>query len=241
MDFFKRNTDGTDRRRAGADLDSNPYLNAKRTWNEHEGSILAAKRMWQALTLLSLLIALGAVGGIIHIGEQSKFIPFIVQVDTLGQTVAVSPAERAAPVDVRIVHATLAAFINDARMVTPDVTVQRNAIFRVYSMLNPNDPAMIKMNDWLNGDAEASPFKRAAKEIVNCEIVSVIAQSPETWQVDWKEITRDRQGSLKATSNMRALITVYFVTPDKNTTVEQIRRNPIGIFIREFSWSRQTL
>jgi type IV secretion system protein VirB5 len=240
MSFFKSKK-GAAGRRGKPSMDVSPWLNARRTWNEHEGSLLSAKRMWQAIALISLLISLGAVGGIIHIGEQSKFVPFIVQVDKLGQAVAVSPAERAAPVDSRIVHATLAAFINDARLVTPDVSVQRNAVFRVYSMLNAGDPAIVTMNDWLNGDAEASPFKRAEKELVSCEISSVIAQSPETWQVDWREISRTRDGALKSVQNMRALITVYFMPPDKNTTVEQIRLNPLGIYVREFSWSRQTL
>ncbi len=225
--------------RATATGDDNPYLNARRTWNEHEGSILAAKRLWQCIALTCLLIAAGAVGGIIHIGMQSKFVPYVVQVDKLGQAVAVAPADRAAPVDQRVVHASLAAFIADARLVSPDSAVQRNAVFRLYAMLNTQDPATNKMNEWLNGDPEASPFKRAARETVMAEILSVIPQSPETWQIDWREAVRDRQGALKSTSIMRALVTVYVIPPDMNITEEQIRRNPLGIFVRDFSWSKQ--
>ena len=44
--------------------------------------------MWQILAILSLMITLAAVGGIIHIGSQSKFIPYVVQIDNLGEAVA---------------------------------------------------------------------------------------------------------------------------------------------------------
>lgn len=216
----------------------NPYLNAKRTWNSHEGSILASRTLWQIVGVLSLLIALSAVGGVVYIGQQSKFVPYVIQVDKLGQSVAVARADRAAPVDARVLHATVAAWISEARLVTPDITVQRAAIFRVYALLNSNDPATPKMHEWLGNEIN-NPFKRAAKETVQVEITSVLPQSPETWQVDWTEETWDRQGVLKGKVRMRALLNVYVAPPTTQTDEEQIRRNPLGIFVRDFSWSKQ--
>ena len=217
----------------------NPYLSARRTWNEHVGSVVSSRQTWQVVGILSLLIALAGVGGVIHIGSQSKFIPYVVQVDKMGQTIAAGPVTAADKADPRIVHATVADFITSARMVTPDVALQRKAVFKVYSVLSPNDPATAKMNEWLNGNADASPFKRAAKEMVSIEITSVIPQSPDTWQVDWTETTRDRQGALKGQPvPMRALVTVYTAEPTSQTTDEQLRNNPMGIYVRDYSWSR---
>ena len=217
----------------------NPYLSARRTWNEHVGSVVSSRQTWQVVGILSLLIALAGVGGVIHIGSQSKFIPYVVQVDKMGQTIAAGPVTAADKADPRIVHATVADFITSARMVTPDVALQRKAVFKVYSVLSPNDPATAKMNEWLNGNADASPFKRAAKEMVNIEITSVIPQSPDTWQVDWTETTRDRQGALKGQPvPMRALVTVYTAEPTSQTTDEQLRNNPMGMYVRDYSWSR---
>ncbi|HNH17921.1 VirB8/TrbF family protein, partial [Zoogloea sp.] len=118
--------------------------------------------------------------------------------------------------------------------------LQRKAVFRVYSMLAPNDPATARMNEWLNGSEESSPFKRAAKETVSIEIASVLPQTPETWQVDWVETSRDRQGILKGQPfRMRALVTVYVAEPTTSTSEEQIRNNPIGLYVRDFSWAKQ--
>jgi type IV secretion system protein VirB5 len=218
----------------------NPYLAARRTWNDHTASVVAARNMWQLLGILSLMIALAGIGGVIYIGSQSKFVPYVIEVDKLGQALAFAPAQRAGAVDQRVVHASVASFITDARLVTPDIALQRKAVFRLYSMLSANDPATAKANEWLNGTADSSPFKRAAKETVSIEILSVIPQTPDTWQVDWMETVRDRQGVVKGEPfRMRALVTAYTVPATPQTTEEQVRNNPLGIYVRDFSWSKQ--
>ncbi|GJL94913.1 MAG: putative conjugal transfer protein TrbF [Hyphococcus sp.] len=224
-------------RRAGEN--DNPYLSARRTWNDHMRGVAASRTMWQLLAILALMIALAAVGGMIHIGSQSKFIPYVVQVDKLGEAVAVTRADIATAADSRVIHASVASFIADLRMVTPDVALQRRAVFRAYALLAPNDPATAKANEWFNGTEDSNPFKRAATETVNVEITAVIPQSPETWQVDWLEKQYDRKGQLaEAPFKMRALLTVYTVEPTVSTTEDQVRNNPLGIYVRDFSWSK---
>jgi type IV secretory pathway TrbF-like protein len=218
----------------------NPYLAARRTCNDQSASNIASRQMWQLTGILSLLIALGAVGGVVYIGSQSKFIPYVVQVDKLGQAAAVAPAQRAAPADNRVVLAAVAAWVADIRTVTPDIALQRKAIFRVFSMLAPNDAATAKAKERFNGTEDSSPFKRAAKETVSVEMSSVLPQTGDTWQVDWIETVHDRQGMVKGQpQRWRALVTVYSVPPTADTTEEQMRNNPLGIYVREFSWSKQ--
>lgn len=219
--------------------EENPYLNARRQWNDHVSSVVSSRQSWQVFGILLGLIALACVGGIIQIGSQSKFVPYVIEVDKLGRAVAAGPVTAASTTDPRVLTATVASFIEQARMVTPDVALQRKAVFGVYAHLAPNDPATAKMNEWMNGTPESSPFVRAAKEMVSTEITSVLQQSPDTWQVDWEETTRDRQGIAKGASvYMRALVTVYSAAPTSQTTEEQLRSNPLGIYVRDFSWSR---
>ncbi len=245
---FKRASSGDQRqsntklvggRRVGES--TNPYLSARRTWNDHMQGMAASRQMWQIMGILSLLVALGGIGGMIHIGSQSKFIPYVIEVDKLGQQLAITRADRAANVDSRVIRATVAEFIADSRTVTPDTALQRKAVFDAYALLNQNDPATPKMNEWLNGSEDASPFKRAETEMVSVEVGAVLPQTPETWQVDWVETTRDRHGVMQGTPvNMRAVVTVYVVPPSPNTTEEQMHKNPLGIYVRDFSWSRLT-
>ena len=220
--------------------EENPYLDARKKHNEYESSRNASLRLWKLFGLLGLLTGLAGVGGMIHIGSQSKFVPYVIEVDKLGQTLPVSVADKAAPADPRIVSSLLARAITLARMVTPDVVVQRNAIFELYASLDSSDPAALKMQEYLGSDSDTSPFKRAAKETVDVQITSFIPQSDETWQVDWMETVRARgDGSIISRFRMRALVRIYVVPPTNRTSEEQIRKNPLGIFIRDFNWSKQ--
>ena len=218
----------------------NPYLAARRTWNDQSAANVASRQMAQLLGVLALLVALAGVGGMVYIGSQSKFIPYVVEVDRLGQRQAVAPADRAAPVDQRVIHAAVADWIGSMRLVTPDIALQRKAVFKAYSMLSPNDPATAKTYEWLNSGSDTNPFKRAELETASIEIASVIPQTPDTWQVDWIETVRDRQGVRKdAPQRWRALVTVYTVPTTSNTTDDDMRNNPLGVHIRDFSWSKQ--
>jgi type IV secretory pathway TrbF-like protein len=219
---------------------ANPYLSARKQWNEYTKGLMDAIRLWQALALLCLMITLAAIGGVLHLASQSKFIPYVIEMDKLGQTAAVAPASLAAPVDSRVVRASLAAFMSNARLVTPDIALQRKAILSVYAMLHGDDAAATKMTAWLNGNDDNNPFHRAAKETVETEIVSVIPQSPDSWQIEWNEKLFDRQGvPIGQPYRMKALATVEIVPPDASTTEEKLRQNPLGVFVKDFNWSKQ--
>lgn len=217
----------------------NPYLSARKTWNNLTSSAFSERDTWRIVGLLGLMIGLGGVGGITYIGSQSKFIPYVIEVNKLGEALAVAPAQKAGKPDIRVVHASVASFISDLRMVTPDIALQRKAILRAYAMLSRDDPATAKANE-LYGTEDSNPFKRATTEIVNTEIETAIQQSDDTWQVDWIETVRDRQGVVKGKPfRMRALVTVYTAAPTSKTTEEEERKNPLGIYVRDFSWSKQ--
>lgn len=220
----------------GSEKGVNPYLDARQVWNDRTASLVSSRQTWQVIALLSFFFSLVALAGIIYISDQSKIVPYVVEVNKLGEPLAVSAVDKAAPVDPRVIRAAVASFITDARMVTADVALERAAVLRVYSMLSADDPATEKMNEWLNGSAKSNPFVRAQNEMVNTDILSVIPQTGSTWQVDWMETVRDRSGALtKDPFHMRALVTVYVVPP---TTASQMQRNPMGIFVRNFSWSK---
>ncbi len=218
-------------------LDENPYLNARRTLNEHNGAIINSRRAWQATALLALLAAIGAVGGIIHIGSQSKFVPYVVEVDQLGQPNAVRRADRAGDMDERVVRASIAAFVRDMRMVSFDRTVQNDAVWRVFAFLRSGDPATTKITDYMK-DPATNPGKRAETHSVGVEILSVLRQTAGTWEVNWTEKVWDRQGVRVEEYRMRGLVTVHAAPPTSATTEEELRRNPLGIFVSDFTWSR---
>lgn len=225
------------RRKQEGSLDDNPYLNARRTLNEYNGAIIGSRQIWQAVALICLMIAIGAVGGVIHFASQSTFVPYVIEVDKLGQAVAVKRADRASAVDERVVHASLAAFIRDVRMVSFDRNAQNDSVWRVYAMLQSGDPATTKITEYMR-DPLTNPAKRAEETSVGIEILSVLRQTEETWEIDWIEKVWNRQGVQEGQHRMRGLLTVYIVSPTSATTEDEIRMNPLGLYVRDFTWAR---
>ncbi len=243
MNLFKKKSPGAPAGPSAghASVSPNPYLNAQRVWNSHVGSLIASRTLWQAVGIVSLLIVLASVGGLIYVGSQSKFIPYVVEVDKVGAARAYAPVASASPVDQRVIKAAVGDFVTNARLVTPDIALQRKAIFQVYAMLGKHSPATNKMTAFLNGDPESTPFKRAEKQTVEVEIISIIPQTAKTWQIDWKETVRERNtGAIVGEPyRMRALVTTK-VNPDTSgASEEQMRANPLGIYVHDYAWSKQ--
>lgn len=222
-----------------ANKTANPYLNAKRTWNHHNQSLMSALRLWQTVGLMGLLIGVGSVGGMVYIGSQSKFIPLVFQQDKLGNMVSVLHADKMPEAKSEDYRHVASDFIEQLRMVTVDVALQRKAVFQVYAYLLRDDPATKKVNEFFNGSESLNPFNRAQHEMVSIEMESVLQLSGDSWQVDWIETTRTRDGSLKtAPQHMRAIVNVYQGEPSGKTDTELLK-NPHGIFVRDFNWSKQ--
>jgi len=227
-------------RNGNGEQSQNPYLDARRAWNGQIDRAFGKQHVWQLVGVASLLLALAAVAGVVYIGSQSKFVPYVIEVDKLGDAVAVGPAQLAGRADPRVVRASLAAFISSARLVTPDQDLQRRAVFGVYGMLKTKDPATQKMNEYWNGGEDTSPFKRAEKITVNTDISTVLPITANTWEVDWTETTRDRDGGLVGKPvSMRATLEIYIDLPGTDARQSDIQRNPLGIYVRDYNWQER--
>ncbi|AAF85612.1 conjugal transfer protein TrbF (plasmid) [Xylella fastidiosa] len=218
---------------------ANPYLNARRSWNSHVGQIMQHSQVGIFVGLLGMLIGLAAVGGMTYIGSQSKFIPLVFQQDGSGNTISMTRPDHIPEARVDDYRTAVSDFITNIRLVTPDAGLQHKAVLKTYGYLVPNDPATLKTKEYLNGTKETNPFNRAANEMVNVDVKSVLQQSKDTWQIDWQETVRGRDGSLKgAPYMMRALVTIY---QNKDTEVkpEKMLINPHFIFVKDYNWSKQ--
>jgi hypothetical protein len=107
----------------------NPYLNARRQWNSQIDRALSFGHIRLLIDIACLLIALASVAGLTYLGGKSKYVPYVIEVDKLGEMVSVGPAQVAGPADPRVVRASLAQFISALRTVSPDQDLQRKFVF----------------------------------------------------------------------------------------------------------------
>jgi len=97
--------------------DPNPYLAARREWDERYGGQIAQIRHWRWAAFVALTTAAVSSAGLVATLSERRIVPYIVKVDKLGSAMAVERAEEAAQPDRVMVVAGLARFIADMRSV----------------------------------------------------------------------------------------------------------------------------
>ena len=147
----------------------NPYLAARREWDERYGNLITRERNWRIMALLSTFVALIAVGGLIRLSTKSHIVPFVVAMDSLGRTVAAGPADETSSSDDRLKRSTLFNWVEDLRTVTSDAIAQRKAIDHVYAHIASSTQAQVFISEFYRADP---PQKRAAAETVSVEVRS---------------------------------------------------------------------
>lgn len=211
----------------------NPYANSKAEFNDIYGQVIIQARNWRFIALMTSTIALVAVIALGVRANQSKFIPYVVQVDKFGAAQAVGLANKGEVNDERIIRAFLNRFVKDARMVTFDPAVQKEAINRVFSVLANNTAANAKMSEFYSTN---SPFARGQSEGVEADISSILRISDKSWQVAWTERTRDPTGTVRNEGIWKATVTIAFNAP---TDEAQILMNPLGMYVIDFDWRQE--
>jgi type IV secretion system protein VirB5 len=210
----------------------NPYLAARREWDERYGHLISRERNWRLTAMLSGLVALLAVAGVIRLSTRSHIVPFVIAVDSLGRTVAEGAAEQASPFDDRLKRATLFNWVEDLRTVTTDGIAQRKAIDRVYAHIASGGQAQAFISEFYRADP---PQKRAASETVSVEVRSVLPTSERTFEIEWMETTRDLYGAVKSQDQWKGAFTVAANPPNDERLA---RINPLGIYVTNASWGK---
>ncbi|WP_338610897.1 conjugal transfer protein TrbF (plasmid) [Pelagibacterium nitratireducens] len=211
----------------------NPYLAARYEWNERYGSYVRAATAWRTIGLVSMTMAVIGFGYALYQSTQVKLVPYIVEVDQLGNSAAGGFPAQIEYADERVVRAMLGQWVTNFRSITPDTVVQTGYINQTYAMLRRQDPSTEKVNAWFRNN---SPFDQAREKTVSVEINNVVALSNQSYQIDWTEIERDRQGRELQTRRWRGVATVTLSPPQDEAI---IRLNPIGLYLADFDWTAQ--
>lgn len=208
------------------------YAAARQEYNEQVGSIAAERNTWRMTALGALGVAGIAVAGIAYIGAQNHAVPYVIEVDKLGDPLAIGRANVAAPADPRVIRAQLGRWISNVRTVFTDVAAQRRIITDAYAIMSRNGTAYRAINEYY---AANSPFERARTETIGVQVNSVIPLSAGAWQIQWTENHRGRDGSLLPKEDYRGVVTISVNPPADDAT---ILANPIGLFIETIEWQR---
>jgi type IV secretion system protein VirB5 len=218
-------------RRGALQLD-NPYLAARREWDERYGDLITRARNWRSLAVICVFVALVATGGVVWLAAHSRVVPFVVLLDSLGRPMASGIAAQSSVSDDRLRRAVIEDWIENLRSVTTDGVAQRRAIDRVYAHVANGTNAQAFISEFYRSDP---PFKRAQTETVSIEVKSVLPTSDRSFEVDWIETTRDLYGSVKSTDHWKGSFSAATNVP---TEERQARMNPLGLYVTAANWAK---
>lgn len=226
MSFFKRSTTHYGK----SPEPETPYQRAAQIWDERIGSARVQARNWRLMAFGCLILSGGFASALVWQSTTGSVVPWVVEVDNLGEAHAVGPAAADfEPSDPQIAF-HLARFIEQVRAIPADAIIVRQNWLRAYEFTT--DRGALALNDYARAN---DPFTRVGRQQISVEISSVIRVSPNSFRVAWTE-RHYENGQLSTTERWTAILTIVIQPP---RDAEKLRANPLGIYVNAINWSRE--
>jgi len=206
------------------------YQKAAQVWDERIGSARVQAKNWRYMAFGSLILSAGFAAALVIQSARGTVVPWVVQVDRLGQaqTVAAATADYR-PTDPQIAW-HLARFIEQVRSIPADPIIVRQNWLRAYDWTT--DRGAGALNDYARTN---DPFTKVGRQQVAVEVSSVIRASADSFRVAWTE-RRYEDGKLATTERWTAILTIALQPP---RDAERLKVNPLGIYVNAIDWSRE--
>lgn len=207
-----------------------PYQKAAQAWDDRIGSARVQAKNWRIMAFGSLILSAGFASALVWQSARGTVVPWVVQVDNLGQSQAVAPAvAEYRPTDPQIAF-HLGRFIEQTRSIPSDAIIVRQNWLRAYEFTT--DRGAATLNDYARTN---DPFTKVGRQQIAVEVSSVIRASNDSFRVAWTE-RHYENGQLSTTERWTAILTIVIQTP---RDAERLRANPLGIYVNAISWSRE--
>ena len=215
-----------------AGIPESAYQRAKEAWDNRIGNARVQAYNWRLAFFGALALCFVLVGGLIYQSTKSAVAPYIVEVGPGGELLAVSKAVQAKglPNDPQVKY-FLIKWIKDMRDMPLDVVVKKQAWISAYGYMRQK--AALKMNEIIKAE---NPMSKIGQETISITPAAIVKMSENTYQIRWTEDVFSKEGAKKESYRMTGLISVDFSAPK---TEKEIMSNPLGLYIKDFSWSKE--
>jgi type IV secretion system protein VirB5 len=181
-----------------------------------------------AFGCLGLTTALS--GGLLWQSLQSRVVPYVVEVDKLGEPRAVTAAEAGYPPTDPQIAWFLSRFITSVRSVSLDPVLMRQDWLSAYDFTTKR--GAVFLGDYARS---ADPFGHVGERTVSVQVTSVVRASDRSFQVKWIETSYER-GALAGSAHWTGILSVVIKPP---ASADALRRNPLGLYVDAIDWSRE--
>lgn len=207
-----------------------PFQRAGQLWDDRIGSARIQARNWRLMAFGCLGLTTALSGGLLWQSLQSRVVPYVVEVDKLGEPRAIAAAEAGYhPTDPQIAW-FLGRFITSVRSVSLDPVLMRQDWLSAYDFTTKR--GAVFLGDYARA---ADPFGRVGERTVSVQVTSVVRASDRSFQVKWIETSYER-GAQAGSAHWTGILTVVLKAP---ASADALRRNPLGLYVDAVDWSRE--
>ena len=222
--------------RLAASGEVNHIIAARNEFANAFGDLAKGKRNWQ-LMAFALAGTLGIVSlAYVRLVSSSHVVPYVVEVDRLGQIIAVGTAEQMTTPDQRLITSQLAQFIRAIRTVLPAAAAagQAEMIRSGYAFVAPEAAGFL--NDYF-ASPRNDPRVLGTRLTRQVNVAGVLrVPNSEVWRLQWTEIERSTQpGGPTRTTAWEGYATVKLMPP---MTAEAVESNPLGLYVTTINWTQ---
>lgn len=207
-----------------------PYQRAAQVWDERIGSARVQAKNWRLMAFGSLILAGGFASALVWQSTRGSVVPWVVQVDKLGEAQAIAPAVADyRPTDPQIAW-HLARFIEQVRSIADDPVIVRQNWLRAYDYTT--DRGAVSLNEYAR---QNDPFAKVGKIQIAVDVSSVIRASQDSFRVAWTE-RRYENGALASAERWTAILTIIIQQP---RDADRLKTNPLGVYVNAINWSKE--
>ena len=183
-------------------------------------NISKALHTWKILAFICLGIAFLALSGNIYLSTRSTLIPYVIEVDEAGNAKAINPAyqKNYEPKEEFLIY-SLKEFVRNFRWISLDPVVQNSLYSKAMNLLT-------------------EPMQEKLKEISLEENLSNLMQEKytrdvqiNTYQIKWREILYSSSGDILLN---KILVGIFTISIEQPKTLQELDRNPLGVYIVDF-------
>jgi len=210
-----------------------PYHAARWARDRHVEELENRIRYLRALAFILTAVCAIAVHGAVTLARQSRIVPYIVEVDRLGQPLAYGRVEDMPPPDERLIRGELARFVDAMRTVHTDPVAQNRMIDRGYAFTR--GAARTYVDGYFSAPRN-NPHLLAREMIrlVSVRSVRRVAGSASTWEVQWEEYEVPVRGGNAIVRPWQGTLRTSLIPPEGE---QDLFVNPLGLYVTDLSWA----
>lgn len=209
------------------------YLASRNEWLERYGSYIARARNWRFAAIGFAISNIILAFGFVHEADLVKVVPYVVEVDRLGQDVRLAQAVQSGAFQGNnvIVRYVLSAWVNEVFSRMPDNGAEERQVLKTYDFVT--DDAARVLNAYFKAH---NPYGQKGFRQVKVISCLPMAGTRNVWQVTWEatQYGDPKSGDPIEWQKRYSATLQIAITPPADAKLAEA--NPFGIYITNFTY-----